>query len=340
MGKIEGLGEEDGRLGSAERLVWFERAVAPELLALVGDDITMLGPGTPTDFYAGVERAQGVVASAGYYGRDVLDRCSDLKVIARTGIGYDRVDLKAATARGVAVCNTPDAPTVSTAEHAVALLLTAAKSLNTSSAELRAGGRYAYEDHRAVELAGKTLGLVGFGRVARRVAAVAVALEMKVIAYDPYAPDEAFTVERAETLSELLELSDALSVHVPLTEETAGMFDGPTFARMRRGAIFINAARGGVVDQEALLAAVDDGRIFAAGLDVTDPEPLSPGHRLLHHDRVIVTPHIASSTPEGRKRIFGDALRQVSQVLSGRRPDHIVNPEVWPDISRRVGRTE
>ena len=339
MGKIEDVGEEGGRLGSAERLVWFERAVAPELLVAVGDDITMLGPGTPGDFYAGVEKARGVVASAGYYGIDMLDRCPDLRVIARTGIGYDRVDVKAATARGVTVCNTPDAPTVSTAEHAVALLLATAKSLNASSAELRTGGRFAYEDHRAVELAGKTLGLVGFGRVARRVATVAAALEMNVIAYDPYAPDEAFTVEGAETLGALLEISDALSIHVPLTEETAGMFDGPAFSQMRTGAIFINASRGGVVDQEALLAALDNNRIFAAGLDVTEPEPLSPGHPLLHHDRVIVTPHIASSTPEGRMRIFGDALRQVSQVLSGRRPDHMVNPEVWPDLSRRAGHT-
>lgn len=323
-------------MGTAERLVWFERAVHPELRAEVAGEVTMLGPGTADDLYDGIDEAHAILASVGYYDGSVMDRAPHLKVIARTGIGYDRVDVPAATDRWIAVCNAPDAPTVSTAEHAMALMLAAAKSLQGSAAALRAGEPYAYEDHRAVELAGRTLGLVGFGRIARRVAAAAAALDMLVIAYDPYLPDEAFTVDRAASFEGLLAAADVVSVHVPLTEATTNMFDAGAFAQMRQGALFINSARGGLVDQNALLGALDSGRIFAAGLDVTDPEPLPRDHPLLHHDRVIVTSHVATATSAARLRIFRAALRQITLALSGTRPDHIVNPEVWDQIESQT----
>lgn len=323
-------------MSGAERRVWVERAVSAELRPLIGGDLTVLGPGTTDDLYAGIEEAHGVIASILTYDGPVMDRAPDLQVIARTGIGYDRIDVAAATARSIAVCNAPDGPTISTAEHAVALMLAAAKALPAATAAVRNGEPYPYEHHQGVELAGKTLGLVGFGRIARRVARAAAALDMTVCAHDPYLPEEAFSVARAARLGDLLEGADAVSVHVPLSDETEGMIDEDAFALMRDGVIFVNTARGGLVDQEALVAALETGKVGAAGLDVTDPEPLPAGHPLLGRDNVIVTPHIASSTPQARMRNFGIAVEQVVQQLSGRVPDHIVNPEVRPRGEERI----
>jgi phosphoglycerate dehydrogenase-like enzyme len=309
--------------------VWFERAPATDLLDLVGDDVVALGPGTQSDVFAGVETAAGVVAAAAAYRAEMMDRALGLKVIARTGIGYDNVDVAAATARGIAVCNTPDGPTVSTAEHAVALILAASKGITRSANALRTGQPDLYSRHRAIELEGKTLGLVGFGRIARRVARGGEAMGMHVLAYDPHLTDDEFFVEQAETLDRLLAHADVVSVHVPLVESTRRMFDRSAFAKMRTGSVFVNTARGGLVDQEALLDALDSGRLMAAGLDVTSPEPLPSDHPLLKREDVIVTPHVASATKEGRRRIFGVAMEQLRAVLEGRRPLHLINPEVW-----------
>ncbi len=317
--------------------VWFERAVIPELQVEVSGHIAMLGPGTAEDFFEGIEAAAGVVASSGAYDAAVMDRAPGLRVIVRTGIGYDRVDVDAATQRGIAVCNTPDGPTVSTAEHAVALMLAAGKALVGSAAALRTGAVDLYESHPAIEFAGRTLGLVGFGRIARRVAVVAEALGMRAIAHDPYLTPSDFTVERAPTLGILLERSDVVSVHVPLTPETHHLFDAESFASMRRGAVFVNTARGGLVDQDALIQALESGQVRAAALDVTDPEPIPTNHPLLARDDVIVTPHVASATTEGRSRIFRTALRQVELALGDARPEHLVNPEGWRKRSHIVG---
>lgn len=310
--------------------VWFERYPLPEVAAEVEAAVRVLGPAelTPQDPYAMVEDAVAIVAGSHVYDAALMDRGPHLQVISRTGIGVDLVDVGAATNRGIAVCNTPDGPTVSTAEHAVALLLAAAKQIKASEAALRSGGDDHYGRHRGVELDGKTLGLVGYGRIARRVAHIAAGLGMRMLAYDPHLPDDAFTGARRGELADVLG-ADAVSVHVPLTAETQGLFDAAAFAAMKPGAIFVNTARGGLVDQEALLAALDDGRLFAAALDVTDPEPLPAGHPLLAREDVVVTPHVASGTGDGKERIFRMAFRQVLQVIDGERPAHLVNPDVW-----------
>lgn len=316
--------------------IWFERAIHPELVEDIGEEIAILGPGTEVDPYAGIDEALGVLASVLDYDGEVMDRAHRLIVIARTGIGYDAVDVEAATARGVAVCNTPDAPTVSTAEHAVGLLLAVAKGFVSSIEMLRSGLPDLYSRHHAVELEGKTLGLVGFGRIARRVARAAEGLGMHVMAYDPFASDEGFFVDRTPTLEGLLESADFVSIHVPLTADTRQMFDGTIIGAMRPGSVLINTSRGDVVDHHALLEAIDSGHLFGAGLDVTQPEPLPPAHPLLHRPNVVVTPHVASGTIEGRVRIFRAALGQVKSLLAGRLPEHLVNPEVWGRL-RKVG---
>ncbi len=326
----------------ARHRVWFERTILPDLLTEVEAAVQVLGPPLPDDALRDFDEAEGVVASVYAYDGAVMDRAPQLRVIARTGIGYDKVDLDAATDRGIAVCNTPDGPTVSTAEHTVALVLVAAKDIKRSEHELRAGCADLYARHAAVELHGKVLGLVGYGRIARRVGAALGALGMEVHVFDPFLPDDAIPphVTRHADRDSLLAEADVVSVHVPLTPGSAGSFDTAAFAVMKTGATFVNTARGGLVDQAALLAALDDGRLRAAALDVTDPEPLPVDHPLLHRNDVVVTPHVASGTVEGKRRIFRTALAQVIQVLNGWRPDHLVNAEVWDRIGVRRGTGE
>ena len=311
--------------------VWFEREVPSVLVAEVTAAVRMLGPATADDPYAGLTTAAAAVVSTGRCDGAFMDRAPGLRVIARTGIGYDRVDLAEATRRGIAVCNTPDGPTISTAEHAAALMLMVAKNVKRSEADLRAGSSDLYGRHIAIELQGKLLGLVGFGRIARHLARIAGGLGMRLSAYDPFLAESDFVppVTRASSLDLLLAGADVVSVHVPLTAETRGMFGAEQFGRMKPGSVFINTARGGLVDGAALLAALEAGHLFGAGLDVTEPEPLPPGHPLLLRHDVVVTPHVASGTAEGKVRIFRTALEQVVQALSGRRPTHLVNPEVW-----------
>lgn len=318
--------------------IWFERRVTPELMPFVPPSVDMLGPGRDDDPQAGISTAQAAIAARLDYDDALFDRAADLLGVFRTGIGYDTVDLEAATRRGIAACNVPQGPTVPTAEHSVALLLAAAKELVRSSGRLRAGTGNYFSKHGAMELDGKTLGLVGYGRIARRVGDVGLALGMGILAFDPYLPDETFPagVERARTLKELLGRSDAVSVHIPMSAGNSRMFNADTFAAMKKGALFVNAARGGLVDHDALTSALDSGHLSGAGLDVTDPEPLPPDHPLLHRTDVIVTPHIASATPEARERMFRMAVRQALMVLDGQRPPHLLNPDAWPGVLDRL----
>jgi phosphoglycerate dehydrogenase-like enzyme len=319
--------------------IWFERPVLPAFARSVEAACTMLGPGTAEDRYAGIERAVGVLAGALRYDGRVMDRAPRLRVISRTGIGYDAVDVPAATARGIVVCNTPDGPTISTAEHAVTLMLMVAKKVEPSVTALRAGSSIEYyARHDGIELAGKVLGLVGFGRIARRVAAIAEGIGMQIVTFDPYVDAGSIpaATKQAVGLDELLAVSDVVSVHIPLTDASRGLFDRGRFAAMKRGAVFINTARGAIVDQTALLAALEAGQLAGAGLDVTDPEPLPAGNPLLARDDVVVTPHVASATADGKVRMFRAAFDHAMAVVHGKRPDNLVNPEVWDRVATAV----
>ncbi len=308
--------------------VWFERTHWPGMDELRRAGIKVLGPGTPQDRYHGVEKAEGIVAGVMRYDREVMDRAPNLAVIARSGIGYDTVNLADATARGVLVCNAPDAPTVSTAEHALALMLAVAKRLPVQQRLLRQGSTER-DLHTSIELAGKLLGLVGYGRIGRRVAAGGAALGMRVTVFDPFLPEDQFgQVDRSDDLEDMLARADVVSIHIPLTDDSRGLFDRRTLGGMKPGAILINTARGGVVDTDALVEAVTTGHLGAVGLDVTDPEPLPRDHPLLHLDNVLVTPHVASWTEEAKRRMLSTAAAEVLAVLNGRMPDNLVNPEV------------
>ena len=310
--------------------VWFERPVLPELRAWVEERCDVLCPRTEADPFDGLSGAHGSVVGASSFDAAWMSQAPQMRVIARTGIGVDKVDVAEATRRGIVVCNAPDGPTISTAEHAIALMLAVAKDLKGSARRLQAGEANLYAGYTGVELSGKTLGLVGFGRIARRVADAGRGLGMNVIACDPYCPPAEFgATAPAASLERLLRAADVVSLHVPLTDETARLFGAAAFGAMKEGSVFVNTARGGLVDHGALLAALESGRLFGAGLDVTDPEPLPADHPLLNRDDVIVTPHIASGTADGKRRLFETAFEQVLMALDGERPTYVVNPEAW-----------
>jgi phosphoglycerate dehydrogenase-like enzyme len=241
-----------------------------------------------------------------------------------------------ATRRAIAVCNVPDGPTISTSEHAVMLLLATVKRLNKWQNAVQDENRGDYfRAYDGEELYGLTLGLIGLGRIGARVAGVALALGMTVVAYDPFISADSAAragVELAPALEELLASADVVSLHLPLTSETHHLINADRLAMMKQGAFLINTARGGLVDEAALLNALESGRLGGAGLDVFEIEPPPPLHPLLHREDVVFTPHVAGGTRASKDRLWGSALAQVLQVLRGERPPHLVNPEVWPRI--------
>ncbi len=315
--------------------IWSERPMPEDVARSISDIAVPVGSAdlSAEDPFASLPSAQAAIASILPFDGPVMDRAPDLRVVARTGIGVDRVDLAAATERGIAVCNTPDGPTISTAEHTIALMLAVAKRVKEAEHRLAEGGTTDfYAGHHAVELAGRWLGLMGLGRVGRRVARAAQALDMEVVAHDPGVDSREMAevgVKEAVSPAELLATADVISLHMPLTDATFHVIDGEALANVKPGAILINTARGGLVDEEALLAALDEGRLAGAGLDVTDPEPAPPGSPLLGRDDVVVTPHVAAATGAARERIYRTALEQALAVLRGDRPSHLVNPDVW-----------
>ncbi len=317
--------------------IWTERSIPTAIEPLFATGIRALGPGTatPEEPTSDLGEAEGVIAGgAARYDAAFMDQAPDLRVIARTGIGIDNVDLAAATERGIAVCNTPDGPTVSTAEHAITLMLNTAKGVKKYDKALRESeDRDFVSGYDGLEMQGLRLGLVGLGRIGSRVAAIASAIGMDVAAFDPFidpATARSAGISIADSLEELLSTRDVISLHMPLTQETRHIMNSERFGLMKKGAIFINAARGGLVDESALLSALRCGHLRGAGLDVFDPEPPSADHPLLHRDDVIVTPHVAGVTVAGRERMWRMALAAVLEVLRGKVPESLCNPDVTP----------
>jgi D-3-phosphoglycerate dehydrogenase len=318
-------------------VIWFERPLPPEHQHLLESPVRRIGPmpNEKGDRFVELPEAEAVIAAGGTrYSDELLARAPRLRAICRTGIGFDNIDLAAATRRGIAVCNAPDGPTVSTAEHTMMLLLAVAKRLASAEKKLREGReRDHFNTHDGLELMGLQLGLVGLGRIGRRVARMAAGFDMQVLAFDPYLSDTVFFelgIPRAASLDALLEHADIVSLHVPLTPESRHLIGREHLARMKPNAILINAGRGGLVDEAALLEALQSGRLRGAGLDVFEQEPVSPNNPLLALDNVVATPHIGPATSAGKARLWKAAIGQAFDVLEGRRPAHLVNPEVWP----------
>lgn len=245
-----------------------------------------------------------IIRSATRLTSDILSRATGLKAVVRAGVGVDNVDLAAAKAKGIAVMNTPGGATSAVAELALGMMLSLARRLTEADASMKAG-RWEKKTLEGVQLLGKTLGVVGLGRIGRKLADYCRALGMTTIGYDPLVTGEVVGIEKV-TFDELLARADYISLHVPLTPETKNLFGATNIAKMKKGVRIINCARGGVVDETALAAALDSGHVAGAGFDVFAAEPPSAGN-IGAHQKVVATPHIGAATAEAQASVSGEA---------------------------------
>ncbi len=276
----------------------------------------------------------------------VLAEADRLKAICRAGIGVDNVDVEEATKRGIIVMNTPEANAVSAAEHTIGLLFAVARKISQAHKSLQKG-EWKRDKFIGSQVAGKILGIVGLGRVGRQVVKRAAALEMKVVAYDPFiSPDIAiqYNVQVAKTLGELLAQSDFITIHVPLNASTRNLITKREFNLMKEGAILINAARGGIVNEKDLYDAIVSGKVAGAGLDVFELEP-PKDNILLGLEQVVATPHLGAQTVEAQQAVAVEAAEQIADALLGRSVRNavnlpVVNPEEFAQLQPFINFTE
>ena len=289
----------------------------------------------PGDLLEAIRDCHGLVIRSGTkVTADVIEAGQELMVIGRAGIGVDNVDVAAATGRGIVVMNTPGGNTVTTAEHAVALFVSLARHIPQATASMKAG-KWEKKQFMGLELFNRTLGVVGLGRIGRIVASRAKGLGMKVVGHDPFLADGASLNLDVEMMSfdALLERADIISVHVPRTKDTNGLLGRAAFAKTKPGVLVVNAARGGIIDEQALLEALESGQVGGAALDVFVEEPPAPDHPLVQHERVICTPHLGASTEQAQVNVSIAVAEQVRDYLC---QDVIGNAVNVPSLSREM----
>lgn len=270
--------------------------------------------------------------------RRIMDAARKLKVIGRAGVGVDNIDLEAATQRGIVVVNAPDGNTISTCEHTFAMIMATARMIPQAYAKT-IKGEWDRKSFVGVELRNKVLGVIGMGRIGSEVAKRAKAFGMKVIGYDPF-----LTEERAEklgvqlgTVDDVVSQADFITVHTPLTKETRHIISRPQFAKMKKGVRIINCARGGIIDEQALIEALNEGIVAGAAFDVFEEEPPAPDHPFLHHPKIVVTPHLGASTVEAQENVAIDVSEEVLHILRGEPFKNAVNmPPVAPEVLNRL----
>ena len=322
-------------MAATSPLIWTDAQLHPDAFELLRHRARLCGPtisaadASPGDY---VDANAAIVGTRLFYDAGMFARAPQLKVIARTGIGYDNIDVGAATAAGVCVVNTPEAPTESTAEFAIALMFAVARRIPAADHNAKAGLWKLDPDVMGFDLAEKSLGLIGFGRIARRVAEIARAIRMRVSAFDPFVPAATITDAGATPcadLPELLQCAQVLSLHAPLGPSTQRMIRAEQLALMPEGGILINTARGPLIDDDAVLAALESKHLAGAGIDVWAREPVPGDHPLFRHPQVVATPHMAAFTNEGRRRSHVTAAQLVLASLRDEMPATLINPEVW-----------
>jgi D-3-phosphoglycerate dehydrogenase len=273
---------------------------------------------TPDDLIRVIPPYHGLIIRSGTrVTKDVIAAATNLRVIGRAGIGVDNIDVDAASKRGIVVMNTPGGNNVTTAEHALSLLLALARNIPQANAALKAG-RWEREQFTGSEVCNKVLGIIGLGNIGSIVAERALGLKMRVVAYDPFVTPEAAAKLRIEmvSLDELYASADFITVHTPLTEETRGLVGAAAFAKMKKGVRIINCARGGIVDEDALFQALTSGVVAGAALDVFVTEPPPPTHPLLQLNQVICTPHLGAATDEAQINVAVAIADQVAHFLT------------------------
>ncbi len=304
----------------------------------------------PAEVREALKEADGIIIRSGTtLTEELLKDQPRLKAIVRAGVGVDNIDLAAATREGIVVMNTPAGNTTSTAEHTIAMLLALSRNIAPAAASMKAG-KWDRKSYTGTQLAGKTLAVVGLGRIGLAVAKRALGLEMKVVGYDPFLSAERAAehgIEVVRAVDDLIERCDFLTVHTPLTEETRGLINAARLARMKKGVRIINCARGGIVDEAALADAIESGHVAGAALDVFEKEP--PGdNRLVKLPAVLTTPHLGASTDEAQELVAVEAAEIISGFLLRNEVRHAVNMaplsaaemadiRAYLDLGRRLG---
>ena len=308
------------KLSDAAVAIFRDRGIDVDFEPELGKD-----PGRLADVVAGYDGL--AVRSATKATADIIARADNLRVIGRAGIGVDNIDLAAASARGIVVMNTPFGNSITTAEHAVAMMFSLARQIPAADASTR-GGKWEKSRFMGTEITGKTLGLIGCGNIGGVVATRAVALRMKVVAYDPYlSPERARSlgVEKVEELDQLLARADFVSLHLPKTEKTAGILSAERIATMKQGARLVNCARGGLVDEAAVAEALTEGRLAGAAFDVFSEEPPAKDNPLLSAPNVVCTPHLGASTSEAQENVALQVAEQMSDYLTSGAISNAIN---------------
>jgi D-3-phosphoglycerate dehydrogenase len=322
------------------------KVLVSDKLSEAGLKVLRDAPGIDVDYRAGLKEDQLaeiigeydalVIRSGTTVTANIIEAAHNLKVVGRAGIGVDNVDVPAASRRGIVVMNTPTGNAVTTAEHALTLIMSLARKIPEAVASMRAG-KWEKSKFQGRELSGKTLGVIGLGNIGRIVANRAQGLTMKVVGLDPFLTKEkaaSLGIELVD-LDELLRRSDFITIHTPLTPDTKNLIDDAALAKMKPSAILVNAARGGVVDEDALARAIKDKKIAGAAFDVFVSEPLDPKHPFLELDNVICTPHLGASTAEAQERVAVEIAHQVADFLSEGTIKNAVNvPALAPEAAK------
>ncbi len=291
-----------------------------------------------------------IVRSATKITAEIMDKADKLRVIGRAGVGVDNIDVKAATVRGIVVMNAPDGNTITTAEHTFAILVSMARNVPQAHSKLQSGV-WDKKSFVGVELYGKTLGIIGLGRIGQHVAKIAQGFGMNIHAYDPFVSQEQaneFGIEIGN-LDDVLSKADFITIHTPVTDETRGIINKEAFSKMKKGVRIVNCARGGLIDEKALLEAIDSKIVEGAALDVYSTEPLADNSPLLNNPKIITTPHLGASTKEAQEGVaFTVAEQMRDYLISGELRNAVNAPslaakelevlEPYIDLARRLGR--
>ncbi len=317
--------------------IWIDTPLLPEAMADLYREAAAILPEArnPDDPFDQIEEAHALILGSLFPGtRQNLARASKALVTARSGIGVDNIDVEAATDLGICVINTPDTPTEAVAEIVMGLMIDLARKITFLNNRMARGIWDDGSIRIGMLLRDKTLGLLGLGRIGGRMAELARAIHMKVLAFDPFidpARAQALDVRLVSSVDDILEKADIVSIHVPLMESTRGSVGKDAFTKMKQGSYLINVSRGPIVVETELYEALESGHLAGAALDVWDPEPPRPDNPLLQLDNVIATPHAAGATLESRIQGNTEAVRQVLMILRGEKPEFLVNPEVWEE---------
>ena len=317
--------------------VLLPQPIEPEAIALLKQancTVTVAAGPKPETVLPLIKEAQGLILRTGItLTRELLAAADELMVIARTGGGLDNVDVAAATAKGIIVTSNLGVNTVSVVEHVLSLMLALSKNLTAMDRAVRCGNFGIRYQNLPRDISGKTIGLLGFGRIGSEIGRICRRIfGMQVIAYDPYLSEGKKVEYRSwvdfTELKELLSESDVISIHVPLTDKTRHLVDETEISQMKPDVILINASRGGIVNEAALVKALQNNRIAGAGLDVFSEEPVPADNPLLKLENVLLTPHSAALTRECVTRMATEAARCVLDVFAGREPQNVANPQV------------